>query len=706
MLIRLRQSSLNRAAEEKFPVSPICLSVMTVLMATIWASQVNASLDGYADLTAVQAKIDGLQQNSLAQQYYALWSWPVVPYINVRLGIRYFNFDLERLAALGSNREEIQPSGELLWKHPHFVFTASAFRRKATASFVTGNLTVDNLALSFNTRSQRYPRLSLRYDSLHNYDTAIGFDRDIRNQRFLGGLDYSTRDHNLAYNYVHQFTDNVITGLESRRNEHVFRWTGFLSPLASDRLRMSLNYTFSHTEQNDRLTEGNLVLESLPLASGLHAEDSEPEFGSLDPVPGLSDGNLVSPTSPPIDIGGTLAGQNIGADLGFARPVTSLYIFTNRASGLGIEWQIFISNDNLAWQPWSGNPFFEFNTLANRYEISFPPVTTRYIKAVKGGLNEMTDVLVTEIQAFQDVNVSDDLTRTANSHFADLRTTYSFSNRLDTSLDLSYQNFSGSARGIGRENLDYALRGRFRQSTAVTHNLRWGQSFQSSAAPSPDFQENGGSYLLLLQLLDTVTSNFSLSSNRSYMNNTKTQEINSGLLEFNGQPTYGVNMSCGIGRSNILQFPTGARSGVWNLRTSLDGNLTRSLDGILSYTYQHTTLKPDNFTRVRHIFGIGISWRLTRTIFVRTNLNLIDDIVNNTTQDYLVSWNLTPKWTLVGQALLNTAGPEFGSTRYIANLTYDISSRSSLYVRYSDIDFRDAGGIRTMAFQQGLRIGF
>ena len=113
------------------------------------------------------------------------------------------------------------------------------------------------------------------------------------------------------------------------------------------------------------------------------------------------DGDTDSPTDPIIDIGGALTGRKIGADLGFERPVSALYIYTDRSAGDGPVWQIYASNDNLDWRLVSASPGSTFNPALNRYELLFDSVETRYIKAVKGGVGDIDPVHVTEIEALE-----------------------------------------------------------------------------------------------------------------------------------------------------------------------------------------------------------------------------------------------------------------------------------------------------------------
>ncbi len=100
----------------------------------ISASCANAALwdpfSGFIDLSAVQAQVNDLDQETLRQEYNLAFNQSLAPWVDLRLAVRYFKFDQELELLLGGYREEFQPSGELRWNHGLFNFTTSAFRRR------------------------------------------------------------------------------------------------------------------------------------------------------------------------------------------------------------------------------------------------------------------------------------------------------------------------------------------------------------------------------------------------------------------------------------------------------------------------------------------------------------------------------------------------------------------------------------------------
>ncbi len=91
-------------------------------------------------------------------------------------------------------------------------------------------------------------------------------------------------------------------------------------------------------------------------------------------------------------------------------------------------------------------------------EIGFSAVTTTYIKVVKEGLNEVPVVYVTEIQAFQALEITGEDTREGHTNYVDLHTGYDFTDWLDGAFDVSYRKEDAPGGFGDRSNFDYALR--------------------------------------------------------------------------------------------------------------------------------------------------------------------------------------------------------------------------------------------------------
>ena len=365
--------------------------------AAIWSA-----LNGFADISAIQSQVGELNEETLRQEYNLSLNHFLTPWVDVRLAARYFRFDQELELLMGSYRQEFQPSGELRWNHPLFLFSTSAFHREVITAARTKIVTND-FQSSVRTREGDYPTVELRYDQQRTYSPEVPEDRDIRNSRVQLNGNYETRHHLFNYSFSHIQSDNVITALSAKADRHLFRWEGNGRMFSDPNSQISGRYSFNYaTVENDVLGTGP-VLEIAPISVGMYAQDDAPDLGPLDPRPALADGNKTDPVQPLIDIGGGSNDHNLGADLGIAQAVAGMYIYTDRPSGGQVRWFVYGSADNLTWQAFPGVPVQFFNPAFNRYELTFPAGDYRFVKAVNTGINEIALVYVTEIEVLREL---------------------------------------------------------------------------------------------------------------------------------------------------------------------------------------------------------------------------------------------------------------------------------------------------------------
>jgi hypothetical protein len=206
--------------------------------------------------------------------------------------------------------------------------------------------------------------------------------------------------------------------------------------------------------------------------------------------------------------------------------------------------------------------------------------------------------------------------------------------------------------------------------------------------------------------LRTLNALISLNSRHGFLGGEKEREINNFLAQVNGRPLPELTATVQLARTRSHQFLVGGRSDAWNTRVSMDANLTRRLSAVVTYGRQSVTTKSEDRARLRHHYGVAVDFRLTPSILLRGDVSLIEDERESRTQDYLVSWNVTPKLTLGAQAFLNRATGDAETERYAANLNFALTRRTTFYANVSRIDFTEVGGGETISFQQGLRTGF
>jgi hypothetical protein len=684
----------------------VCWIAVFLLISASWA---NAALwdpfSGFIDLSAVQAQVNDLDQETLRQEYNVAFTQSLAPWVDLRLAMRYYKFDQELELLLGGYREEFQPSGELRWNHGLFNLTTSAFRREVTTS-ARGLIVTKDFQSSLRTVDQNYPVVELRYDQQHTYSPQLEEDWDIKNSRVQANVDYRPGQHDFNYSFSHIRSQNVISSVSAHVNRHLFRWAGAGRVLEGGRLSLSGRYSFNYASQTNKTTDGGPVLELAPIAVGLYSLDFAPDLGRLDPRPELADGNKVDPVIPLIDIGGGGNGHNLGADLGFTQAVAGIYIYTDRPSGSQPRWDVYGSADNLTWQL-LGTPSQFFNPALNRYELTFSAAPYRYIKAVNSGLNEIALVHVTEIEVLRELPPETDKTNFASSsHTLDGRAAYRISDRWETSLDASLQ----ADENIGRrgDRNRWALGGRllFEQSPKLSHHLRLDLSRQGGQTPQPILVDSGIGYTMMFDPLQTLRGSFSLSDRLNYQDGSRSQNILSSVLEGNATVLPDLDLSLGGGVSWFDDYIILREFRTWHARGGIDAAVFRSLDFILDYNYQETHEERVAGRRVRRFTDLGLEWRVTRDVYARATLRSTKQSIRVWTQDYLVSWNVLPSVRVSAQFYEILEDDNTTSLRKSANLNWTLGARSTLYFRLAEVDFSGTGGARTVSFQQGFRWSF
>ena len=661
---------------------------------------------GYVDLAAVQSEVNGLDRESLRQDYNVYFDQRLLPYVNLRLAYRYYYFDQDLELALGSYRKEVQPSGELRWNHPDFLASMSLFHREVELPGDAPIFTNSEQAV-FKTKDQRYPLLELRYDAQHTYEEQQAPDEDIRNRRIQARADYDRPQYQTSYTFSVTETENVITDLKSDSWRHLFRWAGTSGLGDREQTRLSGSYTFGHTTQNDEvLAVGGTVLRPLPVRQGLYALDDAPDFGILAPRNSLADGNTDDPVVPNVDVGGAGTGHNLGADLGGERLVGALHVHTDRPSGANVVWSVWGSEDNQTWDLVSTAPPQIFNTALNRYELTLPVAASyRYVKTVNSGLNDIAQVLITELSVLELVSETSENGLQFVSHQLDARLGHEFSEAWQGAADLSLQIDENPGRGGDRSRGSLGGRISFEPNEEWVHTARWEVSSQRNDE-ADDVLENVLGYSLFYDPLETLRSSFSLTDRLTWLAGTRSRHRLGSAVEGNADLLEGLLATLGLSASRSEDFTGGRKYTTWNVRTRIQAALTDDLDLVLDANYLESLETVHDDLRKRRDTGVGLDWRITRDLYARASLRQTSETSDRGTIDALLSWAMLPNLRLSVQHYELTDDDLTTTLRRGVNMDWELGARTNIYLRVAEIDLSGAGGDRTTTFQQGFRMGF
>ncbi|HUV29886.1 MAG TPA: hypothetical protein VMY05_02160 [Acidobacteriota bacterium] len=663
------------------------------------------NLRGNIRITAVDSESGDQESRTLNQEYSVRWAKSLVPYLEARASLRYHDVGVDQ--SLGANvwRRQFQPAAEIIWNHPVFALGGTIRRQKSTSNNEATNLIRDNLGFSFSTRLVKYPVLTLRYDRNRTFNELDRSERDTRERRIQAGLDYHLRNNSFYYSLTRRSSENLSTLLEVTETRNLFRWVQ-TSRLLGDRLRVNSGYNFSWRSRSTEQTGIDPVWEPVPFSRALYAFDPSPDFGELDSLSSLADGNIDDPVQPGIDIGEGHRDHNIGVDFGFERPVGALYLYTDRPSGSILNWQVFTSSDNLTWRPVAVSSA-TFNVSFNRYEILFEKQDTRYVKAVNSGFNDEVTVLVTEVQALVESVETRTETKKEWSHMADFGATYFFSDRLESSFDVTYRREPRGDFSDSRDQLYYSFAAKHSLSRVIRQVAQYQAGYEDFKAREARNENASLSYTLLVTPLETLDFSFSAITRVNYIGDVKSQETNNLFLESNGRVLAGLNVAAEVGYSRNNRYDSQSKFDTWTYRIATDAYVTGSADVVLSYLYQTTAIASTEDTRIRRQYRADLNYRMTGAILLRAQVTANDDKDSRyVSQEYAASWNATRKLTLGGTVTLNDSDDGAGSARNNVRLNYLISPRTTLFASYASSEFSLAGRSKTTSLQVGLKSGF
>jgi hypothetical protein len=671
------------------------------------ASQLSpANIDGYLHLTWVNSESGDEVSRTLNQEYSIYWKKRLVPYLEAKAYLRYHNLGINQDIGANAWRQEFQPAGELIWSHPHFAAGGSLRRQRSTSNNEATNLIRDNIGANFSTKMFKYPILKFRYLWDRTFNELDRDTRDTRERNLHLSLDYDLRNHSFYYNFARRSNQNLVSLLEIVDIQHILRWSQ--SGLwMKDRLRISSGYNFNYRSQMTEQSAAGSALTVISVLEALYGHDVSPDRGELDSLSSLMDGNISDPVQPYIDIGEGLVDHNIGVDLGFEQDVSALYIYTDRPSGSQLSWSIFISADNLTWNLLPALSTAGFNVSYNRYEISFPLEKVRYIKAVNSGFNDIATVLVTEIQALVESYESGRYTKKRLSHLLDFSETYSFSDKLESSFDLTYRNEPRGDFTDSRNQLYYTLTGKHSPWERITHIVQYQRGYD-------DYQEKGIreentniSYAVLTRPLETVDISLSMLTRNNYLNSVETQQTDNIFLHMNGDVFPGLGLRGEVGFSRNNRIDTGNKVDTWSYRISSESYITRSIDVLVSYHYQSARNLTQHDSRIKRQYSIYSNYRVTRAILLRSSILINDENTRHyISQDHNLSWNVSQKLNLGSSANIIEGDNNVRTEKYGASLNYLVALRTSVFLSYLRNESTLADEPARISIQLGLKSGF
>jgi hypothetical protein len=403
-----------------------------LLEGTAYADVLSGSLEWFAQngdsrTTDAAGLTTGVNSRTFLQRYYLNFNSQLAPLVNLRAGLR-----TEKQASNSESegnsfkvtRTLLMPSAALTLGNP-FVSAGVGYDER-DEMVETGGVTTrtfrdtKNAYLGF--KPEGLPTLDLRYVGTAWYDRDHKTQDRDENMFMLSSMYRPLRSLQLNYSAIYDELQDHITRGDTKSLVQSAR-VGYTDRFFNDRWLLAGNYNVARQDvEYTRGGLGDVVRVQLFPTAGLSSISDTPQLEALSTNPALIDGNLTAGSG--INIGqlpsqtGDTRRRNIGLDFGIQTTVSTLYVWVDRPLPSVVAnsflWEIYTSPDNLNW--FLAETVFpaNFGQFDNRFEISFPAVSARYVKVATRPLSiavipppgyDVSNIFITEVQSFRDQSI-------------------------------------------------------------------------------------------------------------------------------------------------------------------------------------------------------------------------------------------------------------------------------------------------------------
>jgi len=492
--------------------------------------------------------------------------------------------------------------------------------------------TTESWNVNFFTKSDKYPKLRLRYNEDRNYDHLAVHVTDSKTTNFSGNADYTYRFLNFNLEYINNVADDYVTESITETDTHYGR-VDFRKSFWKNRIATSGSYSI--TNRKRETTTGSQDVEfaekKSPSAGLYAANPPDPLNIVLTPHPSLTDNK--TDISAVINIGGGNTNQNIGLALNFAEDVERIYLYTTDESfnKALFAWDVYLSVDNISWKRITSNANFDYNTNKNRFEISFSKTKARYFKIVNTANDSSDNLYVTEIEAYSLIQGAYTKESTTQTTQANLR--YKPMDWLSFTYDFTQDERKTRA---DQEETEKTRRLTHNMNCRVERELHkyitaWAQCGRRMEYDSEAEDKTTDTYLLhfLSSPLRTLDTDLSLNHTVSKENSKTQSKSSSALLQISAKLREGadLNVDANIIRSENLvsQSDTTTKSVNSELRLELTRMLTAEIEHDINWTETQQS-EPDGDTTGRTSSSrVIVYWRPSHDFYFRGSYDIDRD---------------------------------------------------------------------------------
>lgn len=602
------------------------------------------------------------RSNSLYQRYQLYYTETLFPYVNLRAGSSFDKTITATTDPAGETRAtdmNIFPSIVLTLNNPTISSGAGYSKREETigasgAPSVTTIMENKNAFLGF--RPEGLPPLDLQVTRIHTFDKAHE-SLDSQNDSYTAATRFTpVKNLDLAYSVSSNDNKDLLGGSEFVNDTQNGR-AAYSNRFFDNRVAFSSNYSGSRsTTETQSGSSGEVTFQLFPF-TGLSSISDIPTLETLSTNQALIDGNLTASSGINIGQGVSFGGdtklRNVGLDFVNITGVNTLYVYVDRqlpnAAAGTIPWDIYTSADNQNWTVYQTNLHATFNPFTNRFELLFPDVTTRYIKASVRPLSvavlpvpgtDISNVYITELQAFirkPSAQVAGKTQSTNQFYDVNVRTAL----LKDRSLAYTvYYSQANSNPGSSTSFLSNALS--FSKQFSAVYSGAARISRDDTRDATGNRHSDTATVSFMAVPLPTINNSLALSGRRDealgQTSSTESVFLSNSATIYHG---FDVNLSGGV---NFAAPAVGARteSTIINTGASIVPNKTLSMGVNHSVTESSSpgVVTQNSVNRARNTSG-NVAWAPFPTAYLAYSISMVSasNVQSQTIQNYSASWS-------------------------------------------------------------------
>ncbi len=560
-------------------------------------------------------------------------------------------------------------------------------------------LTTESWNINFSTKSDNYPKVRLRYNENINYDHLAVRKTDSKTTNFSGRADYTYRFLNFNYEYRNNVLDNYVTETITDTDTHYGR-VDFRKSFWKNRITTSGSYSITNTNTETETGGQDVeVAEKKSPSAGLYADDPPDPFNiTLTSYDSLINGNAN------INIGGIgNTDQNIGVDLNYNRKVGLIYLYTTTPNALFnknfFTWAVYHSSDNLNWTQITSSANKEYDTINERFEISFTATTARYFKIVNTA-NDLNNLYVTEIEALSYKTyaafTTTETEQTTQNTQANIR--YKPMDWLSFTYDFTQDEQKTDSEKNRRQAHNMNCRAEREFNKYISAWAQYGRRMEYDSEAEDKITDT---YLLhfLSSPLTTLNTDLSLNHTVSKEDGETQSKSSSALFQISAKLREGADLNLDANITHSENLASLSETTIKSINSELRLELTRMLTAEIEYDTSWTETQqsePDGDTTGKTSSArVILYWRPSHDFYFRGSCSIDKDTAGLKTlqMQYNMNWLMTEKMQLSMGHTLDEGFDKFDicdiynndtlKSTYSADLSWNLSRIFTLRFNYN-----------------------